>query len=78
MFNLLVNYQQQVLHSKVFKLVWRFSWSQYLVYLLRLITPFVSRSVAALLNISSEMGSVVSPSDVYLDLWFLLFGPLTS
>ena len=48
-----------------------------LVYLLRFITPFVSRSVATLLNISSETGFMVSPSDVYLDLWFLLFGPLT-
>ena len=44
---------------------------------MRFIIPFVSRSVAALLNISSETGSVVSPSDVYLDLWFLWFGPLT-
>ena len=42
-----------------------------------LITPFVSRSVAALLNISSETGSVVSPSEVYFDLWFLLISPLT-
>ena len=33
--------------------------------------------MAALLNISSETGSVVSPSDVYFDLWFLLIGALT-
>ena len=42
---------------------------------MRLITPFVSRSVAALLNISRETGSVVSPSKVYFDLWALLVGP---
>ena len=52
---------------------------KYLVYFLKVITPFVSRSVAALLNISSETGSVVSPSaEVYFDLWFLLIDPLTS
>ena len=34
--------------------------------------------MAAFLNISSETGSVVSPSEVYFDLWFLLIGPLTS
>ena len=49
--------------------------AKYLVYFLRLITPFVSRSVAALLNISRETGSVVSPSEVYFDLWALLVGP---
>ena len=37
---------------------------RYIVYLLRLIIPFVSRSVAALLNISHETGSVVPSSGV--------------
>ena len=45
------------------------------MYFFRLITPFVSRSVAALLNISRETGSMVSPSEVYFDLWALLVGP---
>ena len=38
---------------------------KYLVYFLRFIAPFDSRSVAASLNISSETGLVVSSSKVY-------------
>ena len=52
--------------------------AKYLVYLLRLIIPFASRSVAALLNISRETGSIVSFTKVDLGFAGLLDGPSAS
>ena len=49
--------------------------AKYLVYLLRIIIPFTSRSVAALLNISRETGSNVSSTEVDLGFEGLLDGP---
>ena len=49
--------------------------AKYLVYLLRLIIPFASRSVAALLNISRETGLIVSSTEVDLGFKGLLDGP---
>ena len=42
---------------------------KYWVYFLRSVTPLVSRSIAALLNISNETGPTVFSSGVYFTLW---------
>ena len=44
---------------------------KYQVYFLRLITPLVSKLVAALLNISKETGSTVFSVGVCFTLWVL-------
>ena len=49
--------------------------AKYLLYLLRLIIPFASKSVAALLNISGETGSIVPSTEVYFGFDGLVNGP---
>ena len=45
------------------------------MYLLKLIIPFASKSVAALLNISRETGSIVPSAEVYFGFDGLVNGP---